>query len=521
MKGFARIISTQQALVELTTKRKQQLKVEGFPDVNESYCAPSTRSEKQKYTQVDSSFSIIKASDWKTTLEDNVDGAVLALIQTLIFADVKFLRFGSVDVVNNLRTKAIPIQRINSKLKDTNSVANVLDNQVSIAKVCMAALPSYADIMIPATNIDARDVLMVRPDYSSMKILPYAPKSAMVFGTLHDQRTGELSSLCTRGLLSRVLKTAKLRMGIAFAVGAELEFCLVRRDATKSGSHHVPVDTSTFAGTCTLNDQADFITEVCEYLEKQNIDVEMVHAESAPGQLEIVLKYQTDVMKLADNVVLARETIKVCAKRHGMEAIFQPKVYGDQAGNGMHIHLSLRSENSEDPTTNIFPGTLPFTMSDKAESFLEGILTHIKSLVSFTLPTSQSYDRIGPGCWTGHKIGWDVEEKESPLRVCIDANSKKVTNVELKLMDSTCNIYLALASVLWVGFQGIVQKMKLRPVMSNDSNSEILPKTLEESLQNLAHDDILMDFLGWELGNSYIEVKKAEIKHQRMSPSNG
>ena len=189
----------------------------------------------------------------------------------------------------------------------------------------MAAMPAYGDVIIlPETNIDARDVLTMTPDLSSLRILPYCNSSAMVFGTLHDQRTGVLSEFCTRGLLARVVNTAKEKIGIGFTVGVEIEFCLVKKNVVDglgrsyNASQPVPVavDSSLFTSTTSLNDQDDFIEEVYDNLAKQNISVEMIHSESAPGQLEVVLPYETDVMKLADNVVLAKETIKVCAQKH-------------------------------------------------------------------------------------------------------------------------------------------------------------------------------------------------------------
>jgi len=289
-----------------------------------------------------------------------------------------------------------------------------------------------------------------------------------------------------------------------------------------------PVDKSLFASTTSLNDQDDFIEEVYDNLAKQNISVEMIHSESAPGQLEVVLPYETDVMKLADNVVLAKETIQVCAQKHNMDALFDPKIWDDKAGNGMHLHLSLRDEMSDDPSRNIFPNDhnnsagSPSSsgMSSVAESFLEGILSHLKSLVSLTLPTVDSYDRIGPGCWTGHRVEWSIEDKESPLRVCIDANSKKNTNVELKLVDNTCNIYLALAAILWVGSKGIASELKFRPEKRSKPydciEDNLLPSTLEEALLYLEQDIDLIELMGQRLCKSYIAVKRAEIAHQQI-----
>ena len=142
----------------------------------------------------------------------------------------------------------------------------------------------------------------------------------------------------------------------------------------------------------------------------------MIHAESAPGQMELVLPYEHDVMRLADNVVLARETIQACAKGHGMRAVFLPKVYEGQAGNGMHLHLSLRDTRAREPLRNTFPGTTsPFAMSRVGQSFLEGMLTHLEALLGITMPTTNSFSRVGKGCWTGHAVGWRVEDKESAL----------------------------------------------------------------------------------------------------------
>merc|ERR1711976_554612 len=114
---------------------------------------------------------------------------------------------------------------------------------------------------------------------------------------------------------------------------------------------------------------------------------------------------------------------------------------------------------------NIFPGPAPHSVSAVGQSFMEGILTHLGALMSFTMPTDISFSRVGEGCWTGTKIGWDVEDKESPIRLCLDSASQQATNVELKLIDGTCNPYLALASILWSGLNGIEKKSTLRPSM--------------------------------------------------------
>jgi glutamine synthetase len=191
-------------------------------------------------------------------------------------------------------------------------------------------------------------------------------------------------------------------MGVEFSVGAELEFMLF----SSSGE---PVDMSTFANTTILNDQNEFINTLHDQLEEQDIPIETIHAESASGQLEVVLTHSNDVLQLADDVVFARETITACAKQHGMRALFLPKVSATQAGNGLHLHFSFQ-ENSSNASNAFSDPSRPSGISVKGESFVEGILTHLASLLSFSLPTTNSFRRMGPG-----KMLWTL----SPKTICI------------------------------------------------------------------------------------------------------
>lgn len=570
MAGFARVVTTSDVLKEIKMASKREVgtskaisDVDVKPNVEASPLriknVPSSRQSTTNTSSMGEKLSLCSIKGWKQL--QSQDACIEALLHTLQYANIKFLRYASIDITNSIRTKVIPIQNLLQR-------KGKIHDQVSIAKVCMGGLPSYGDIVIPETNLSARHVLIVQPDISSLRILPYTSSSAMVFGTLHKRRKlgsatddndnlyGEVSEYCTRSLLQRVLQTAKDDLGIAFGVGAEIEFILVRRRnkdgliRNAAGDQNFmdgiePIDSTVFASSTTLNEQDDFINSVYECLNKQNIDIETLHSESAPGQMEIVLPYQTNVIKLADMVILTRETIKVCANKYGLHALFLPKVFKDSAGNGMHVHLSLSS--LDNPNNNIFPYSSEKIssevhdnrdskriMSDTGESFLEGILCHLKGLMGLTMPTENSFRRVGPGNWTGHSVAWMVEEKECPLRVCLDLSSSKATNVEYKLMDSSCNIYLALAGILFAGMEGIYKNMKLRPMMMSGINVDdevrstshlndkenMLPTSLEESLNCLSNDALFMELLGENLRTSYVAVKKAEAIHFKQKSLN-
>ena len=213
------------------------------------------------------------------------------------------------------------------------------------------------------------------------------------------------------------------------SVGIEIEFSLF--DATTGA----PVDRSVYANSTTLNQQEDFISDLHEQLTVQDIDVEQIHAESGPGQMEVVLKHLPDAIAVVDNVVLARETIQQVARAHGMRSVFLPKCNVAYAGNGLHMHLSFseivaRGKTDSMSADGSVAGTEISGMSAEenyfareGQSFVEGILQHLPALLAITIPSVNSFRRVGKGCWTGHELGWAVEDKEAPLRLCRDVTT--------------------------------------------------------------------------------------------------
>ena len=205
MAGFCRLLSTDQILEELSVDHKI------IPNNLQSH-AQLEPVDKETTVRVDEAIS--RKKETPTTLTDKTFTSAqeaaytLALLYSLQAASVEFIRYLMVDVCNTVRCKAVPLNHL---LKNGSS----LNYQVSVATVVMAGLPSFADSVLEETGLDASGLLTMQPDLSTMRVLPYARKSALVLGGLYDQ--GETrSGLCTRGLLQRVAKRAKEEFGIAF-----------------------------------------------------------------------------------------------------------------------------------------------------------------------------------------------------------------------------------------------------------------------------------------------------------------
>ncbi|KAL7468242.1 hypothetical protein ACHAXS_008468 [Conticribra weissflogii] len=255
MRGFSRKVTTDQVLQEI-----------GIPESN----SPTGNEKLMRMSQahdLDSpshTLSILPSSGYVRNYDR---GSQSAILRSLRAAGVKFLRYAVVDAYNSMRCKTVPISHIMSQLPNrtqqawyTLSATLPLDNAVSIAEGCIAGMVSYADKIVPLSKLSARNVLVLRPDVCSLRILPYASQTAMVMCTAHNQKTNELSPLCTCGLLERVLHAARENLGIEFCVGAELEFMLYHTDP--SGAPE-PVDISTFASSLTLNEQVRICFLIC------------------------------------------------------------------------------------------------------------------------------------------------------------------------------------------------------------------------------------------------------------------
>lgn len=212
--------------------------------------------------------------------------------------------------------------------------------------------------------------------------------------------------------------------------------------------------------------------------------------------------------------------VRTVAQRHGLHATFMAKPIFGEAGNGMHMNQSLFKNGQ-----NVFfdPNT-PDQLSDLAKHYIAGIMKHARPLAAITNPTVNSYKRLVPGYEAPVYIAWSGQNR-SPL-IRIPAKRGLSTRIELRNPDPSCNPYLALATVLMAGLDGI--KNKLQPPQPTDRNiyemtlkerEELgigsLPGTLQEALEEMKKDEVVKAALGPHVYNRYLEAKYQEWDEYR------
>ncbi len=184
------------------------------------------------------------------------------------------------------------------------------------------------------------------------------------------------------------------------------------------------------------------------------LEVECQHHEvGTAGQAEIDLKY-TDMVRMADQMMMYKYIVKNVAKRHGKTVTFMPKpIYGDN-GSGMHTHVSLWKDDRP-----LFAGDGYAGLSDIGLHAIGGILRHAPSLLAFTNPTTNSYKRLVPGYEAPVNLAYSQRNRSAACRIPMYSQSPKAKRVEFPCPDPSCNPYLAFSAMLMAVIDGVQNKI--------------------------------------------------------------
>ena len=408
--------------------------------------------------------------------------------------DVEFIRLQFTDIFGTLKNIAIT----------SSQLEKALDNK------CMFDGSSVEGFV----RIEESDMYLY-PDYDTFEIFPWRPQQGKVARLICDVYTpdGKPFEGDPRWILKKTIKEAN-DLGYRFDVGPECEFFLFHTD-----DNGLPTTLShEKAGYFDLgpNDLGENIRrDMVLTLEDMGFEIEASHHEVAPAQHEIDFKYD-EALKTADNIQTFKMTVKTIAKRHGLYATFMPKPKFGISGSGMHINMSLATEEGK----NIFADENGMIgLSDDAYHFIAGIIKHARGMSAITNPLVNSYKRLVPGYEAPVYIAWSAKNR-SPL-IRIPASRGNGTRVELRNPDPTANPYLVLALCLAAGLDGIKNKIEvpesvdcniyeMTPGERRAAGIENMPADLKEAVDCLVADEFLCSVLGEHITTKYVEAKMKE-----------
>jgi glutamine synthetase len=421
--------------------------------------------------------------------------------------NVKFISLQFTDVTGSVKSVDMPVRNFPDALKD-----GVWFDGSSVA--------GFARIQ----ESDMRLIV----DADTYAILPWSPEErrrARVFCDVY-MPDGTPFKGDPRGTLKRMLAKIGER-GWTLNIGAEPEFFLFKR-GNGSGVHPVPHDVGGYFDFSANDEAVRVRTHLMEALDAMGLDIEVGHHEVALGQHEIDFRYG-DALRIADNVLTLKYTVKAIAEQNGLVASFMPKpIYGVN-GSGMHCHQSLFDANGENL---FFDDNDEFKLSKLAYSFMAGQLKHARALAAVVAPTINSYKRLVPGYEAPVYIGWAQTNRSALIRIPRHIEGRdKAVRAEVRFPDPSSNPYLAFAVLLGAALDGVDNELEapaglnnvniyhLTPEERAEMGIEALPGSLAEAMRELEKDEVVKDSLGASAYESFARAKWVEIEDHRMRVS--
>ncbi len=321
-----------------------------------------------------------------------------------------------------------------------------------------------------------------------------------------------------RGVLSRVLERFTAA-GLTPALGVELEFYLVDqgqtgglkiapRGADYSGWRGWHIDA---VGLGEIHDYQPILREMMSNAKSQGITLETLISENGPGQFEVTLKYSTDALRVADSATLFKRTIKQVARKHGLTATFMAKPYGQWAGSGMHVHMSVLDRNGN----NIFAGT-PERAAPVLYNALGGIIKALPDTMLTLAPHANSYRRFAPGVHAPTFGDWGHDNRMAAMRV-ITADPQ-ASRIEHRVAGADCNPYLAFASLLGSALNGIETKADPGPETFGERRSPSapsLPIAWSAALEKFSDSAHIASIFGADFQRVFTACKRQEVNEMR------
>ena len=385
--------------------------------------------------------------------------------------DVKFIRLAFCDIFGN--QKNVSIMPDSLKKAFTDGI-------------------SFDSSAIYGFEHGIKSDLLLFPVPSTLNILPWRPSQGKVVRMFCDIKypDGTPFECDCRQILKKAAKFAKDK-GITVNFGSEFEFYLFKTDDDGNPTG-IPFDNAGYMDVAPEDKGENIRREICLTLLEMGILPETSHHEEGPGQNEIDFRY-SDAISAADNAMNFITVVKAAAAHNGLYASFMPKPIKGKSGNGMHINISVKSDDN----------------TDKNQAFMAGIMEHICEITMFLNPCNSSYERFGE-LKAPKFITWSPENRSQLIR--IPAAKGDFARIELRSPDPMANPYLAYALIIYAGIDGIENHMQ-PPYPANLNlynadkealkNYRTLPLSFDEAYQEAKNSAFVAKYLPEGFADSF------------------
>ena len=355
-------------------------------------------------------------------------------------------------------------------------------------------------------KVERSDMIAI-PDPETLLILPHLEGEALIRANLFDvdhnpYRAGP------RHILNRAVETAKNQGFDAVKISPEIEFYIFNHSENKFTE--IKANQGYFLPT-PLDIAKDYRKKLSDVLMSCGYQVKYHHHESGKSQHEIEI-LDLPAIPAADFCSFFKFVSRDVGTLFNFDITFMPKPFSNEAGSGMHAHIAMFQKEK-----NVFVDENDaFGLSQTARYFIGGILAHSRGIAAIANPTLNSYKRLIPHYEAPIYLAWAPHNRSSLIRI----PSKKNVDVEVRNPDPAANPYLLFAVLIHAGLDGIKKKINYEPVIKNiykmseeeikQHNIQRLPTNLMEALEEFHQDTVLMDAVGRDGAELFIDTKTQE-----------
>ncbi|MFI6661587.1 glutamine synthetase family protein [Streptomyces sp. NPDC050523] len=412
-----------------------------------------------------------------------------------------------VDVVRVVYPDLIGTDRARDVLLD--HLPSACDHGLAFCRAVYHTSPQ-GDVAAVAGGLDAGlpDVT-VRPDLSTLAVLPWEPGVAACLGEVTDPATGAPAPESPRDLLRAVLARAA-EQGLRPVVGPELEYFLLEpAPGTPTGWRRSPETTGAVYTAGLRADPGNHLLRTLRHLRDLGLGVVTGNHEFDGGQYEINLTHSA-ALDAADRAFRFKAAVKELARQEGNLATFMAKPFGDAGGSGFHLHLSCDDAEGR----NVFDDPAgSYGLSATARHAVAGIVAHAPALAALANPTVNSYKRFGPDTLAPWLIDWGLDNRSTMVRIPPERGSG--ARLELRLGDASANPYLLIAGTIAAALLGVrageEPPSPLEGYGYDTTRAALLPQSLSAALDALEADTALTEVLGKAFTTSFLTYKRDEL----------
>ena len=354
------------------------------------------------------------------------------------------------------------------------------------------------------------------PDFSSLRVVSWQPKTAAVMCDVYDDKTEGLLPFAPRSVLQQQITAASQSQYRAFSA-SELEYYTYEQSYREAHALEYAQSSITPVGhyfsdyhLLQTAREEKYTAAFRQHLKQSGIPVENSKGECGLGQHELNVRF-SDILSMADRHSVYKQCLKEVADQLGVAVTFMAKPFTDATGSGCHLHLSMQDSQGR----NAFVGDEqlgPVRCSPLFASFLAGWLRYTPDVMVFYAPTINSYKRFVSASWAPTRLSWSYDNRTAGFRVVGKGQSLRIEN---RIPGADCNIYLAFAASLASGLRGVREKLQPPPCFEGNiyEAKELpeVPRTLRDALQLFERSKFAAEAFGSDVVQHYAAFYRNEI----------